>query len=90
MEQIARVLDVNESWLTGQDVPMTKYDGTPEAFDTAKLSDDKNRRSKVVDILYNQMEILSKAYKDTPDDLIDLINLSVAMAEIAKAISYLQ
>ena len=90
MEQIARVLDVNESWLTGQDVPMTKYDGTPEAFDTAKLSDDKNRRSKVVDILYNQMEILSKAYKDTPGDLTDLINLSVAMAEIAKAISYLQ
>lgn len=69
---------------------MTKYDGTPEGFDTAKLSDDKNQRSKVVDILYNQMEILSKAYKDTPDDLIDLINLSVAMAEIAKAISYLQ
>lgn len=90
LEQIARVLDVNESWLTGQDVPMTKYDGTPEGFDTAKLSDDKNRRSKVVDILYNQMEILSKAYKDTPDDLIDLINLSAAMAEIAKAISYLQ
>lgn len=90
LEQIARVLDVNESWLMGQDVPMTKYDGTPEGFDTAKLSDDKNRRSKVVDILYNQMEILSKAYKDTPDDLIDLINLSVAMAEIAKAISYLQ
>ncbi len=69
---------------------MTKYDGTPEGFDTAKLSDDKNQRSKVVDILYNQMEILSKAYKDTPDDLIDLINLSAAMAEIAKAISYLQ
>lgn len=89
LEQIARVLDVNESWLTGQDVPMTKYDGTPEAFDTAKLSDDKNRRSKVVDILYNRMESLSDA-EDAAEDFIDMCNLSWAMAQVAKAIACLE
>lgn len=90
LKRIAAALDVNESWLTGQDVPMTKYDGTPEAFDMANLSDDKSRRSKIVDILYKQMESLSKADKYTSDVLIDLINLSVAMAEIAKAIFFLE
>lgn len=89
LEQIARVLDVNESWLTGQDVPMTKYDGTPEAFDTAKLSDDKNRRSKVVDILYNRMESLSDA-EDAAEDFIDMCNLSWAMDQVAKAIACLE
>ena len=68
---------------------MTKYDGTPEAFDTAKLSDDKNRRSKVVDILYNQMESLSKA-GDAVGDFTNLCNSSLAMGAVAKAIFFLE
>lgn len=83
LEIIAKALDVNEYWLAGHDV-------TPEESDATKPPDNKKRRSKVLDILYNRMESLSKACKDTPDDLADLINLSVAMAEVAKAISYLE
>jgi len=89
LKRIAAALDVNEPWLMGWDVPLTKYDGTPEAFDTAKLSDDKNRRSKVVDILYNRMESLSDA-EDAAEDFIDMCNLSWAMAQVAKAIACLE
>lgn len=86
LERIAAALDVNEPWLMGWDVPLTEYDGT---FDATKLSDDKNRRSKVVDILYNRMESLSEA-ENAAEDFIDVCNLSWAMAQTAKAISYLE
>lgn len=89
LKQIAKALNVNEPWLMGWDIPMTRYDGTPEAFDTAKLSDNKSRRSKVVDILYNRMESLSDA-EDAAEDFIDMCNLSWAMAQVAKAIACLE
>ena len=89
LKQIAKALDVNEPWLMGWAVPLTKYDGTPEAFNTAKLSDDKNRRSKVVDILYNRMESLSEA-ENAAEDFTDLCNSSLAMGAVAKAIFFLE
>lgn len=82
LELIAKALDVNEYWLAGHDV-------TPETYDAKKLSDDKNRRSKVVDILYNRMESLSVA-EYAVEDFTDSCNLSLAMGAIAKAISYLE
>lgn len=83
LELIAKALDVNEYWLAGH------HDVTPETYDAKKLSGDKNRRSKVVDILYNQMESLSEA-EYAVEDFTDSCNLSLAMDAIAKAISYLE
>jgi len=82
LELIAKALDVNEYWLAGHDGPLGTYDAK-------KLSDDKNRRSKVVDILYNRMESLSEA-EYAVEDFTDSCNLSLAMGAIAKAISYLE
>jgi len=89
LERIAAALDVSEPWLMGWDVPFAEYDVTPGTYDAKKLSDDKNRRSKVVDILYNQMESLSVA-EYAVEDFTDSCNLSLAMGAIAKAISYLE
>lgn len=85
LERIAKALDVNEPWLMGWDVPLTKYDGTPEEFPTAKDSRDEIKRSKAIDILYKQMESLSTASKE-PCDLMELSCLSNSMSGIAETL----
>lgn len=82
-ERVAKALDVNEPWLMGWDVPLTKYDGTPEEFPTAKDSRDEISYSQAIDILYKQMDFLSQESANTSDS-IKLSCLSNSMSKVAE------
>lgn len=83
LKRIAMALNVNEPWLMGWTVPLTKYDGTPEMIVKEKPLGDKDQYSKTIDLLYSQMKIISEASQaDEPEELSALSNSMASIAEI--------
>lgn len=83
LERIAAALDINEPWLMGWAVPLTKYDGTPEVLVTVKQPDNKDQSAKVIDLLYSQMEAISEVSKVAePEELSALSNSMTSVAKI--------